>query len=442
MKDKSNGDSPKIGQILVEQGTLLENQVGEILQLQERDARAAVKSKFGELCVRKGWTDAGSVTAALRRQSQKEMDESGLGSMLVHLEFLPEDQLKQALESRIDIFESIEEIVLDRKLCTPDQVKIASQLLSLHRNGAVRRQVASTFVPFNIMELLISEKLDDALKAYGACTCSLCWSNAFSVALNDLPPRYVSDQGRILDAVQRFRQEYDVIIRRKLADSVHKVRNNPKAACRSRISEEMLSKRGIRSKTHDVVVHISNRHTHVDQATLDTLYGPGYELTKLKDLMQPVQYAAKETISLTGPKGSIDKVRILGPVRDETQVEISGTDQFILGIKAPVRESGKLDGTPGIHVAGPEGEMDLEKGLIRALRHVHMLPQEAADIGLRNGDTVSVRLVGDRTTICEGVLVRAKENSALEMHIDTDEANAAGMPAESDGQIMLPMINA
>ena len=188
-------------------------------------------------------------------------------------------------------------------------------------------------------------------------------------------------------------------------------------------------------------MHVSNRHIHLSQKHLEELFGAGHELTKLKELMQPGQYAAQETLALMGPKGRIERVRVLGPVRTQTQVEISGTDQFVLGIKVPVRESGHLEGTPGIKLIGPGTELQTKNGAIRALRHVHMLPEQADEMGLKNGEKVSVRLVGDRTTICEGVLVRATDTSALEMHIDTDEANAAGLPAESMGQILIPTMN-
>ncbi len=436
------GNGQKIGTLLVDRGALREKQIEKLLELQQRDAQAGILSKFGELCVRTGWTGAGDVTSALRAQSQKVLDQAGLGDILVQLGYLSPEKLKEALESQLDVLETVEELVLDRELCTPEQVKLASQLLALQRSGALRRQVNSSFVPFNIMELLISERLDDALAEDNACQCSLCWSNAFSIALNELPPRYVSEQSRILDCFHRFRQEYDVLLRTKLSDAVKKVRINPKAACRSRYSDDVLAKRGFQGTTAEVTVRISNRHAHVDRSTLEALFGKGYELQKLKDLVQPGQYAARETVTIVGPKGQLENVRILGPVRPESQVEISGTDQFILGVRVPVRESGKLDGTPGIRVTGPKGEVDLEKGTIRAMRHVHMLPDDAERMGLKNGDLVTVRLVGDRNTIVESVLVRAKENSALEMHIDTDEANAAGLPAESMGQILISNINA
>jgi putative phosphotransacetylase len=172
----------------------------------------------------------------------------------------------------------------------------------------------------------------------------------------------------------------------------------------------------------------------------DVLFGNGYTLTRWKDLIQPGQYATKEVVTLVGEKGKIEKVRVLGPVRKETQVEISGTDQFILGLQVPVRDSGNLKGTPGVRLLGPAGEVVMNYGVIRALRHIHMTPEDARQIGVKDHDIVDVRLNGDRATVCEGVLIRVSESGALEMHIDTDEANAAGVPSESIGEILGPSL--
>jgi putative phosphotransacetylase len=231
------------------------------------------------------------------------------------------------------------------------------------------------------------------------------------------------------------------MVRHTLTQAVRIVQANPKAACRSRFSDDLLMGTDQATHVHEVVVHMSNRHIHISQEHIEILFGAEYKLKPFKDLMQPGQFAAYETVKIIGPKGEIDRVRVLGPERRETQVEISGTDQFILGIKVPVRESGKLEGTPGITISGPAGQVTTERGVIRALRHIHMLPAQADSMGVQNGEKVSVRLVGDRSTICEGVLIRATDTSALEMHIDTDEANSAGFPAESMGQILVPVMN-
>jgi putative phosphotransacetylase len=159
-------------------------------------------------------------------------------------------------------------------------------------------------------------------------------------------------------------------------------------------------------KEPGIVVGVSNRHVHLSQEDLEVLFGEGYELHPIK--------------------GSIEKVRVLGPVRKETQIEISQTDAFKLGVKAPVRDSGDLDGTPGIKIVGPKGEVETKKGLILAKRHIHMLPEDAETYGVKDKDLVYVVVEsGDRKLIFGDVLVRVSPKYALEFHVDTDEANAA-----------------
>ncbi|MEA4806602.1 MULTISPECIES: phosphate propanoyltransferase [Acetobacterium] len=176
-----------------------------------------------------------------------------------------------------------------------------------------------------------------------------------------------------------------------------------------------------------VVLGISNKHIHLSKKDIETLFGEGYELTNMKDLKQPGQYAAKETVKVIGPKGCFDKVRILGPARPESQIEISLTDARTLGIKAPVCESGQLEGTPGIILEGPCGTVTLTHGVIVALRHIHMPPDIAQKLGIKDKDWVSVETCGVRKTIFCNVLARVSDKFDYEMHLDTDEANAAGL---------------
>lgn len=173
-----------------------------------------------------------------------------------------------------------------------------------------------------------------------------------------------------------------------------------------------------------IPVGVSNRHVHVSQEDLEVLFGKGYELTKKSVLKQPGQYASNETVTIRGPKGEFERVRILGPVRAKSQVEISKTDSFRLGIKPPIRESGKLDGTPGIEIIGPKGKIVLSYGAIIAFRHIHMTPEQALAMGLRDNEIVDVETFGERKGIFGDVLVRVSYKSALEMHVDVDEANA------------------
>ena len=173
-----------------------------------------------------------------------------------------------------------------------------------------------------------------------------------------------------------------------------------------------------------VPVGISNRHLHLSQADLDALFGEGYQMTKIKDLSQPGQFACKETVTICGPKGAMEGVRILGPVRSKTQVEILAGDCFKLGVTAPSRLSADLQGTPGITIVGPKGSVQTGEGLIVAQRHIHMTPQDAQRIGVHDGQNVSIQIDGPRGGIYSNGAVRATETSALECHIDTEEANA------------------
>lgn len=171
-------------------------------------------------------------------------------------------------------------------------------------------------------------------------------------------------------------------------------------------------------------VGVSGRHVHLSQGDLEALFGAGYELTPIKNLSQPGQFASKETVTLVGPKGVIERVRVLGPVRSQTQVEILAGDSFKLGVPAMVRMSGKLEGTPGITLAGPKGTVAIPGGVMVAARHIHMSLAQAASMGLRDGQIVSIVFGGERGGRLDNVAIRANDSSELDCHIDTEEANA------------------
>ena len=179
---------------------------------------------------------------------------------------------------------------------------------------------------------------------------------------------------------------------------------------------------------NEVPVGVSNRHIHLNKADLATLFGEGYELTPLKDLSQPGQYACKETLTLIGPAmRPIEGVRVLGPLRNKSQVEISMTDSYVLKVKPPVRESGKTEGSAGITIVGPKGVVELKEGCIIANRHIHMSPSDGVKFGVKDGDTVTVDVECKRRTRWYDVQVRVHKDFRLEMHVDTDDANAAGI---------------
>lgn len=182
------------------------------------------------------------------------------------------------------------------------------------------------------------------------------------------------------------------------------------------------------SDTDTVPVGVSNRHIHLSKDDVETLFGAGYELTPMKDLSQPGQFACKETLTLIGPSlRPIENVRVLGPVRKASQVEISRTDSFVLKVKPPVRESGDIKGSAPVTIVGPKGVVTLKEGCIIANRHIHMSEEEGAAFGLKDGDYVTVEVDGERRTTFYDVQVRVNKAFRLEMHIDTDDANAAGI---------------
>lgn len=176
-----------------------------------------------------------------------------------------------------------------------------------------------------------------------------------------------------------------------------------------------------------VKVEISARHVHLSQAHLDKLFGADYKLKPIKELSQEGEFAAEETVALAGPKRQLDKLRIVGPARSKTQVELAYTDAFSLGIEAPLRLSGDIEGSAGAKLVGPAGEVELKEGVIVAKRHLHINQAEADKLGLKNDDLVKVKVIGERGLVFENIVVRIKDNFKMSAHVDTDEANAAGL---------------
>jgi acetate kinase len=182
-----------------------------------------------------------------------------------------------------------------------------------------------------------------------------------------------------------------------------------------------------RQEKKEIPVEVSAHHVHLCEKDVEALFGPGYQLSRRSDLSQPGQFACEETVNLIGPRGRVDRVRILGPTRSQTQVEIAMTEEFKLGIKAPIRASGDLDGSPGITLEGPRRTIDLPRGVICSVRHIHMSPEDVLAFGLKDRDICMIRVEGERTLIFGDVLVRVNPDYRLAMHIDTDEANAASI---------------
>lgn len=190
-----------------------------------------------------------------------------------------------------------------------------------------------------------------------------------------------------------------------------------------------------------VPVSISARHIHLQQEHIDVLFGKGYLFTKYKEISQPGQYACEEKVTIKGPKAMIENVRVLAPIRKQTQVEISMSDARKLGISPPVRNSGNLKGSAPITVMGPKGSVNLAEGCIIADRHIHMTPEDAKSFGVTNLQKVSILVEGDKGGVMNHVTVRVNERYALDMHIDTDDANAFGLKGNEYLKLVLHPVN-
>ncbi len=229
-------------------------------------------------------------------------------------------------------------------------------------------------------------------------------------------------EGGVVDVAARHARTRVLVVRtdeeRMIAREVMRCLVGPTAAMRS-------------VRARPIPVGVSVRHVHLSRADCDALFGPGYELSRRRDVTQPGQFVTRETVDLVGPRGELTGVAIINPLRKETQVELARTDAFRLGIDPPLRESGQLDGTPGITLRGPAGEVAISRGVILAHRHVHMSPDEAKTFGVADKDLIKVKVEGDREMTMGDVIVRVRHDFALDMHIDTDEANAAGLSSDS-----------
>lgn len=437
--ERQLSDDVRIGHLLVNLHYLSEDQLKETLREQMRRERLGIQSTVGEICVEFQWCTMKDIAIAMKEQEEEVFRLSSLGQILLNLGFVTYQELERALAVHADISALIGETLVELNYCTEEQIRVAIEFQNLYRSGVLRRTIYSRYHPYNVVELVVNQEIDNAIVEQSGCFCQKCRMNTFAVAMNSLPPRYVTDEGLIMISVDRYRCDHIEQVRQTLLEAVDTVNHNPKGVCRGIRHQRDLQRIAMANpSTQYIPVHISNHHVHLCPEHAAVLFGKNFQFTLWKELTQPGHYASKEAVTLIGPKGKIEKVRVLGPLRSATQVEISGTDQYTLGLVAPVRDSGNFDGTPGATLRGPAGEITIPHGVMRPLHHIHASPEEARRLRLEHHDVVDVRLNGDRITVCEGVLICISNPASLEMHIDTDVANAAGIPSESLGEILGP----
>jgi propanediol utilization protein len=190
------------------------------------------------------------------------------------------------------------------------------------------------------------------------------------------------------------------------------------------------------TKSLQVPIAVSGRHVHLSKVHCDALFGPEHTLTCKHPVTQPGQFACHDTVAVIGPRGAFERVAIVAPLRPETQVELSRSDAIHLGVNPPVRESGHLENSPGLTLRGPRGTVQLDHGAIVALRHLHATPEDARRLGIRSGDSIAVKVSGPRAVLFDNVVVRVDPRFQLDVHLDTDEANAAGVDRGGTGTIV------
>lgn len=187
----------------------------------------------------------------------------------------------------------------------------------------------------------------------------------------------------------------------------------------------------------EVPVSVSGRHLHLSRSDMDVLFGEGSELTVFKPISQPGQFASNEKVTIVGPKGRIDNLRILGPFRKETQVELAASDARRIGMKLPVRASGDLAQTPGVTIIGPKGNVTIQKGCMIAERHIHMTPQQALSRGVQDGQMIQVQIESEKGGILDQVYVHVRDDFAYDMHVDSDDANAFMIGSDAVGRMLI-----
>ncbi|MFP4057362.1 MAG: PduL/EutD family phosphate acyltransferase [Candidatus Brocadiia bacterium] len=423
----SQGHPPPspIGTILRENGAITDAQLDQALDQQARMPQARLR--LGEVCVLHGWCGLHDVARALLQQHEALFRATTLGHLLLDQGHIALPQLEGALAAQDDVGAPLGEVLVQRGACTEEQVEAARELQARRRTAAVRRLAAADFGAINVTEIIVNQELDAILGEEGACTCDACRADALALALNSIPSRYVSDQRLLLLFIERFRAESLDLIRQRTRLAVRRVKQHPHAACgRSPMAAEAPP---TEVPPRLVPVRAVERHVHPSQAHVQRLFGAGAELTSWHPTSQPGYFAARQTVQVAGPRGTLERVRVIGPPAEHTRVELTGPDLFVLG--HPEEE-----GETPISLWGPKGSVEHGLTVRRIEPHVHASAAQAARLGMDEGGAVQVRVRGERPRVLRRVPIVVADEARLECHLGADQAASAGLRADTQAELL------
>ena len=418
-RDAATSPDDRIGHFLCQGGCLSEAQLDEALAEQARLADGGAAPPVGEICAQRGWCTTGDVAAAVRQQQEAVFRDTTLGHLLVAAGHLSLEQLDEALAAQAELRAPLGELLIASGACAPDQILAAVSLQARRRNAAIRHLTASAFSTFNVTEIVVNQELDAIRREEGACPCDECRANALALALNSLPPRYVSDQRLLRLYVERFRAESLDVIRQRIRVAVQRVQDRPKG----QRHEHFASRRAEAAAVCPVAARRIERHVHLSADDVRALFGPDAQLTPWQPRSQPAFFAARETVDLVGPQGTIERVRVVGPAAEATRAEVTGPDLFALGLQAPPAHH-------DVSLRGPAGTLTRAAALVLIADHLHAPPDEARRLGLAEGRPTRVRVHAPRPRVYESVPVVVTPGASLELHLPAHEAAPGRLPAE------------
>jgi len=404
----------RIGQILINKGALSEDQLRQALDEQQSLESAP---PLGEICSRHGWCSSSQVAEALREQHQAIFSETTLGHILLSEGHITLGQLQEALDLQLEVNAPLGQTLVAMGACTPEIIEAAIERQRQTRSFSLRNLTAAAFGAFNITEIIVNQELDSVIREEGACGCDECRANTLAIALNTLPPRYVTDRRLLALFVERFRAESLDLIRQRVRLAARRVQSRPKSSHHRPTKPPALDTRQVLE--HPLPTRVVERHAHLSAEDIEALFGPGHQLTPWSPTSQPAHFAARETIHVIGPKGALERVRVIGPPTQRTRVEVTGPDLFLLGRPASV-----LDAQPeplSVTLWGPAGTVIKDDAIERLVPHVHLSVSDAERLGLEEGQRVVARVRGKAAATIEDVPLKIADDFLLELHLPADE---------------------